>query len=104
MCASEVDDLERLKRLKMEELKKQLEEQERRERKEQLLRLILTPAARSRLTNIRLSRPDVASQVEDYLIRLFSAGRIKRPLTDDELKVIISSIVGTRREIRIRRK
>ncbi|AEB94709.1 MAG: DNA-binding protein [Metallosphaera sp.] len=61
-------------------------------RKEALLRSILSPEARQRLTNVKLIKPELAESLEDQLIALAQAGRIRIPVTDDELKEILSQI------------
>jgi len=103
-------ELEELKRKKLMELQRQLEEQKKAEEikrqqelaKEAILKKILTSEARARLTNVKLVRPELAEQVENYLIALAQAGRITRPLTDAEIKEILARLSGqTRREGKI---
>lgn len=72
--------------------------------KQSVLRQILTPEARSRLTNIRMVRPELAEQLETQLIQLAQLGRLKVPVTDEELKEVLRNIqMRTRTEWRIRR-
>jgi len=72
--------------------------------KQSLLRQILTPEARGRLTNIKMIRPELAEQLENQLIQLAQVGRLKVPVTDDDLKEVLRSIqMRTRREWRIQR-
>lgn len=105
------EELEEIRRRKAQELQARLEEQRRQEelraqleaQKAALLRQILTPEARARLTNIKMTRPEVAEQLELQLIQLAQAGRIERPVTDEELKEALSQLYGRKREIRIRR-
>jgi programmed cell death protein 5 len=79
--------------------RKQAEEEARRQ---EILRAILTPEARERLSNIKLVRPEIAKAVEDRLIALALRGRITQPLTDEELKNILTEIYErTRRDFRI---
>ena len=93
-------ELEELKRKKMMELQKELEKKKAMEEmkakeeliKEEILRNILTSEARQRLANVKLVRPELAAQVENYLIALAQAGRIPRPITDEELKEILSKL------------
>ncbi|EZQ06902.1 MULTISPECIES: DNA-binding protein [Acidianus] len=61
-------------------------------RKDALLRAILTPEARERLNNVKLVRPEIVESLEDQLIALAQARRIKIPVTDDELKEILSQL------------
>ena len=69
-----------------------------------LLREILTPEARSRLTNIRLANPSYAAQIEVLLIQLAQTGKITQKITDEQLKLILSKIGKKKKEFRIIRK
>ena len=71
--------------------------------KQAALKLILTPEARQRLTNIRMVKPEFADQIEIQLIQLAQTGRIKVPISDEELKQALSRLQSQRKEIRIRR-
>ncbi|VVB51011.1 DNA-binding protein [uncultured archaeon] len=74
----------------------QVEQQIRAEEYEKQLRMILaqilTPEARSRLGNVRVARPDYARQVELILVQLHQARRLPTPVTDADLKQILSKI------------
>jgi len=82
---------------------KKAEEQEKKQLKENLLRMILTSDARQRLTNVKIVRPQIAQMVEDQLIQLASSGKLKRVVTDDELKNILLSLQQPKREFKIKR-
>lgn len=71
--------------------------------KQAALKLILTPEARQRLTNIRMVKPEFADQVEMQLIQLAQTGRVKVPISDDQLKDALAKLQSQRKEIRIRR-
>jgi len=71
--------------------------------KQAALKLILTPEARQRLTNIRMVKPEFAEQVEVQLIQLAQTGRIRVPISDDQLKEALAKLQSQRKEIRIRR-
>jgi len=108
---SEDEELEALRRKRLLELQQQmLQEQQRAEaqrrlelQKQTLMRRILTPKARQRLANLKMVRPEFASQLELQLIQIAQQGRISLPITDDQLKEILSRLQRSRREIRIRR-
>lgn len=108
---SEDKELEELRRRRLMELQRQmLQEEQRAEaqrrlelQKQALMRRILTPKARQRLANLRMVRPEFASQLELQLIQIAQQGRIGLPITDDQLKEILSRLQRSRREIRIRR-
>jgi programmed cell death protein 5 len=80
------------------EARRQLEAQ-----KQAVLKQILTPEARQRLTNIRMVKPEFADQLELQLIQLAQTGKIKVPITDDQLKEALARLQSHRKEIRIRR-
>ncbi len=71
--------------------------------RDMVLRVTLTTDARDRLMNIRMVKPDLAKSVEDYLIRMATEGKVKKPLNDDELKQLLTSAQQPRREFKITR-
>ncbi|UCE57894.1 MAG: DNA-binding protein, partial [Candidatus Bathyarchaeota archaeon] len=71
--------------------------------KQSLLRRILTPDARSRLTNLKMVKPEFAQQLELQLIQLAQRGRVDIPVTDKQLKEILVRLQSGRREFKIRR-
>lgn len=84
-----------------EEKQKEMEAKMMRER---VLRILLTPEARQRLTNIKMVKPELAKAVEDYLISMGSQGKLNKALTDDELKQILASIQQPKRNFKINYK
>jgi programmed cell death protein 5 len=103
------DELEAIRRQKEAQLREQaLREQaneqaiaEAQAQKEALLRQILTPEARARLTNIRIVKPQFAEQIELQLIQLASSGRLRGQLTDEQLKGLLKQLQGKERERKI---
>ncbi len=69
--------------------------------KEAILRQILTPEARSRLTNIKMVKPQLAEQIEMQLIQLAGSGRLKGRITDEQLKSLLQQLQGRERERKI---
>lgn len=69
--------------------------------REKVLRVLLTPEARQRLTNIKMVKPELAKAVEDYIITMGSQGKLSKALTDDELKQILASIQQPKRDFKI---
>ena len=70
----------------------------------QIINQILTPDARERLANIRISRPPFARQIELFLIQLHQTGRLPAKLTDEQLKKILARLSEQKREINITRR
>ncbi|MCW4027319.1 MAG: DNA-binding protein [Candidatus Bathyarchaeota archaeon] len=103
------EELDEIRQRKLASLREQaLEDQvrdqqvaEAQAQKEAILRQILTPEARSRLTNIRIVKPQVAEQIEVQLIQLASSGRLKARVTDEQLKTLLQQITGQERERKI---
>ena len=72
-----------------------------------MLRAILTEAARSRLANVKLVKPELARLVEDYIIQLVQAGRLIPPVGESIVKELLLRFdQQSRREptIRFKRK
>ncbi|MDI6701914.1 DNA-binding protein [Methanothermobacter wolfeii] len=108
-------DLEEIRRKKMLELQQRAQQQnmeaeaqrEMRQQfemqKKQILMQILTPEARSRLANLRLTRPEFVEQIELQLIQLAQMGRVRSKITDEQLKELLKKVTGKKREIKISR-
>jgi programmed cell death protein 5 len=114
-----MSDIEEIRRRRMEQLQQQqaaqqaspqeIEAQERMRQemeaqKRQIMMQILTPEARSRLANLRLTRPDYVDQIELQLIQLAQAGRIASKITDEQLKELLRKLAGQKKEINITRR
>ncbi|MFP3239912.1 MAG: DNA-binding protein, partial [Caldivirga sp.] len=72
------NELEEARRRKLEELQRKAEEEERKRAEEAqrraIIRVILTPEARSRLDNLRLVKPELVESIENQLITLAQSG------------------------------
>jgi programmed cell death protein 5 len=105
------EELEEIRRRKLLALQQKLAEEQQKAQMEQQLELqkqailksILTPEARQRLTNLKLVKPEFTAQLELQLIQLAQMGKLPIPLTDEQLKRILMQLQSQRREIRIRR-
>ena len=67
-----------------------------------VLRKILSKEANERLGRIRLVKPDIANQLELYLVQLYQGGKIHKTITDEQLKMILDQI-STKQKFRILR-
>ncbi|MEM3609090.1 MAG: DNA-binding protein [Candidatus Bathyarchaeia archaeon] len=105
------EELEELRKRKLLELQRQMAEEQKRAQMQQqlelekqaILRSILTPEARQRLTNLKMVKPEFTSQLELQLIQLAQQGKLPIPLTDEQLKQILVQLQTRRRETKIRR-
>ena len=71
--------------------------------RENIIRIALTSEARQRLANIRMVKPQIAQTIEDYIIQLASSGKLKQVINDDQLKELLTTVQGKKREFTIRR-
>ena len=109
---SEDEEIEAIRRKRMADLQRRLSQEQQRAQVEQqvelqkqaLLRRILNSDARQRLTNLKILKPEFAEQIELQLIQLAQTGRLKIPITDQQLKEILAKLQSQRRDIKIRRK
>ena len=111
-----MSELDEIRRRRMEQLQQQQgatyeqmqqEEQMRQkyeEEKRNALRQILSPEARQRLANLRLTKAELVNAIEMQLIQMAQAGRIQIPISDATLKQILRETTNTKREIHITRK
>jgi len=105
------EEMEQLRRRRLLELQRRIAEEQQQAQvqqqievqKQALLRRILTPDARRRLTNLKMVKPEFAQQLELQLIQLAQLGKISIPVTDEQLKDILVRIQSGRREFKIRR-
>ena len=70
----------------------------------QAMKQILTPEARGRLDNLRLTKPELVQNIEIQLLQSAQAGSLRGKVTDDQLKVLLKNLMGQKREIHITRR
>jgi programmed cell death protein 5 len=87
-----------MEQMKLMHQKKQLEEL-----KMKILMNCLTREARERLANVRLGNPQLAEQVELYLIQAYQQGQITQPIEDSKLKELLQALTP-KRETKITRR
>jgi programmed cell death protein 5 len=71
--------------------------------KESLLKQILSPEARQRLTNLKMVKREFTEQLELQIIQLAQMGKIPIPLSDTQLKQILIQLQSRKRETKITR-
>jgi programmed cell death protein 5 len=106
------EELEALRRKKLSALQRQVSDEQREAQTQQqletqkqaLLRSILSPEARQRLTNLKMIKPEFTEQLELQLIQLAQQGKIPIPLADEQLRQILMQVQSRKRETTIRRK
>lgn len=106
--ASEDEIKKRMLQQRMQEqMQSQIQEQAQQQQMEAMLKIItsqiLEPKARERLSNLKVVKPDVATQLEVYLAQLYQSGQLRSKITDDQLVMILRKLTE-RKETKIRRK
>ena len=117
------DDLEALRRKRLAELQQQQQasqqmgggadmqaayqqEQARAEmdaQKQAILRQIMTPEARERLTRLKMSRKEMVEQIEAQLMGIAQSGRLQAKIDDAKLKQLLMQMQPKKRETTIKR-
>ena len=83
--------------------KNQQDEKEKKVLRDNIMRMALTSEARQRLANIKMVKPQTAETIEDYIIQMATAGKLKQVIDDDQLKELLGSLQVKKREFTIRR-
>ncbi len=86
-----------------DEHKQSQEAQQLEAQKQELLKQILSPEARQRLTNLKMVKAEFTEQLELQLIQLAQTGKLPIPLSDTQLKQILIQLQSRKRDIKIRR-
>ena len=105
------DELEAIRRRKLlamqqkvtDDQRQSQAEQQMEAQKQELLRQILSPEARQRLTNLKMVKPEFTEQLELQLIQLAQMGKVPVPMPDAQLKQILIQLQSRKREPKIRR-
>ena len=105
------EELEAIRRRKLSAYQQRASEEQRQTQaekqveaqKEALLRQILSPEARQRLTNLKMVKPEFIEQLELQIIQLAQTGKIPIPLSDAQLKQILIQLQSRKREPKITR-
>jgi len=70
----------------------EIQEQEMEQMKKTVLKKVLDKSAIERMGRIKLVKPEVANQLELYLVQLYQSGKLKNVITEDQLIMILDSL------------
>jgi programmed cell death protein 5 len=62
------------------------------EMKKAVLKKILSKQAMERLSRVRLVKPELANEIELYLIQLYQAGKINEEISEEQIKLILERL------------
>jgi len=104
-------ELDNLRRKRLQELRRQMAEEQAQaqqqaeiEKQKQIaLRQVLTLEARQRLNRLKLVKPEFVEQLELQLIQAAQSGKVRLPITDEQLKELLSRLQTQQRGVSIRR-
>lgn len=69
-----------------------------------LLTKVLSPEAKTRITNVRLVNTEKYLQAAQAILQMARTGRIRGKISDEELKHILTQITPPKKDITITRK
>jgi len=64
------------------------------EMKKSVMKKILSKDAIERLGRIRVVKPDLAAQLELYLVQMYQTGKLKTEISDEQLKMILENLTA----------
>lgn len=70
------------------------------EMKKIILKKILSKGAMERLARVRLVKPELANELELYLIQLYQSGKINEEISEEQIKLILGRL-SERKKFRI---
>jgi len=71
------------------------------ELKKKILNRVLTKQAIERLGRIKVVKPELAAQIEIYLVQLYQAGKLTSTISEEQLKMILEGISSSRKGFNI---
>lgn len=103
-------ELDAIKQRRLEQMQQQqmaqqgaaAQQQQVEEAKQSILRNILTPEAKERLTTVKIARPQLVEQVEMQLISLAQSGQLRTKIDDAKLKALLQQLQSRKRDTTIK--
>ena len=81
-----------------------IQQQRAEQMKNELLAKILEKDALERLGRVRLANPQIAAQVEMYLLQVYQTGKINEKISDAKLRDVLKTLKEPKKEFKMRRK
>jgi len=71
--------------------------------KKQILSRMLSKEAYERLARVKIVNPELAAQVELYLLQIYQSGRLDKTISDSQLKEILG-LLSQKKDFKIMKK
>jgi len=71
--------------------------------KRQILSRMLSKEAYERLARVKIVNPELAAQVELYLLQIYQSGRLDKTISDSQLKEILG-LLSQKKDFKIMKK
>jgi len=65
-----------------------------------ILRKVLSKGAAERLARVKLVKPELAEKIENYIVQLYLAGRLKEEISEKEMIMILENL-SSKKDYRI---
>lgn len=73
-------------------MNEELQQQQFEEMKKTVIKKILSKDAIERMSRIRLVKPDIADNLELYLVQMYQSGKIRSEISDEQLKTVLDAL------------
>ena len=90
--------------MNQEDIQQQLQLQKIEVLKNQIMNKILTKDALERLGRVKYVNPQLAGQVEVYLLQIYQTGKITQKINDSKIKDVLKTLSEPKKNIKIKRR
>ncbi len=75
-------------------MNEEIQQQQLEEMKKTVMKKILSKDAVERMARIKLVKPDIANNLELYLMQMYQSGKIRSEISDEQLKTVLDALTS----------